>query len=324
MVWGAVAGGALQAGASIYGARKAGKAAEAAAAEAAALREEALAELRKVGIPDIEAQKIYLENPEMVWKFAPQLEQRYNDLQTAMTDIEVDPMLKDVQYQALEGIKERAEMGLTPEERAEIENLRRGTAQQEQARQSGIVRNLEERGLSDSGVGLAARLASSQQASQQSSEEADRLAAMQFQAKQGALAQLANMGTTLREQSFGEQSKVASSKDLLSQFNREQQSALQQRNVGAMNEAELKRQSLLQAQADQKSALANQQQEHNKGLLQQKYDNEMRKAQGIALALTGNAASVSNEGATKAANTAGMWSGIGTALGGVAGAFNKK
>ena len=312
MAWGAALAGA----GSIVGGYLASKAAKEAEAQRAAFTEKAIAELEKVGVPSVEAQKIALETPELVFNYAPQLEKDFPTLRSHFEQIEVDPRLKEAQSQALTGIQERAEMGLTPEEQAQLNSLRRQTGQQFKSQQEGILQQMEQRGLGGSGAELAAQLAGSQAGTQRAAEESDRLAAMQFQAKQAALAQLANVAGGIRGQEFGEQATQAGGMDAISQFNASQQSETQRRNIDSMNQAKLMQEQLKQQLEGQDVQTSNVQEQYNKGLLQQDYQNKLEKAKGLAAAYTGAGQAAAQAGANQASNIAQIGSGVGQLAGG--------
>jgi hypothetical protein len=317
MLQAALVGGSIAG--NIAGGIMGGKQAKQAAAQEAAFREKAFAELTKLKIPPIEAQKIILETPNLVFDYVPQLEVDFPEIKSAMTEIQSDPRLKDAQMTALAGIQERAMMGgLSPEEQAELNAMRRGTAQQAQSQQQSILQEMEAMGRGGSGSELMARLASTQAATQRAGEESDRLAAMSFQAKQAALGNLANVSGNIREQDFGEQAKVATAADEIARFNQQNRATTQQRNVGSMNQAQLQREGLKQDLESQRVAARQQEEVSNKGLIQQDYQNKLNLAQAKAAALTGQGQAAGQAGATQAANTTKMASGIGDSLLGAA------
>ena len=312
--------GAQMAG-SLYGSHKAKKSADAAREMESKFRERALAELMKLNIPEIEAQKIILETPQLVYDYVPQLEQEMQDLSSQMGDIEVDPRLREAQMAALGGLEERAEGGLTPEDAAQIASIRRQTGGQAQAQDASILQSMAQRGMSGSGAELASRLQSGQASAQRASEESDRLAAMNYQAKMAALSQMGNVAGNIRGQEFGEQERVASAADLIAKFNQQNRASMQQRNVGAQNVAG--RESAQQKQSHEyaRAGLRGQEETHNKGLIADKYQQELNLAKAKASALTGSAQAAREAGVTKAKGQYDMWSGIGKAAGGLIGAI---
>ena len=103
-----LAGGMVAAGAatSLIGGSAAKKQAEAALAQQKAFTEKAIAELQKVIPPGVDAQKIVLENPKLVFDYIPQLAQEFPEMKSKFDQIEVDPRLKAEQTKALQGLSE--------------------------------------------------------------------------------------------------------------------------------------------------------------------------------------------------------------------------
>lgn len=318
---------ALQAGGSIIGGKQAAKESAAARAQAADFTNKAIAALEKVGIPSVEAQKIALENPAMVFNYVPELEQEFPELKSQFEQVQADPRLKAEQAKALEGLSQRAEGGLTPDDIAQIENIKRNVAGQARAQDASIMQNMEQRGIGGSGAELMARLAASQQAAQQASLDSQQLASLDYQAKIDALMQLGNLAGSQREQAYQEEAQKATALDRMKELNQAARYDVQGRNVAAKNTASLGRQELAQQLENQRAATANQEQMYNKQLQQQRFENEMAKAGAASSAYTGAAQGALQAGQTAAANKAAMWQGIGQAgMGGAQlyGAMSKK
>lgn len=235
-------------------------------AEANALARRAVSELEKLGVPSIEAQKIALQLPEVVGQLdAEQLDA------SAFEDIIEDPALRENVLKAIQGTEELAETGFGVEDRARLDAMRRATQADEQARQSSILQSFAERGALGSGSELAARLSSAQGTADRASQDAVQLAAQGQSQRRAALGDLASMSSGLRAQDLSKAQNAASARDQFSQFN-----ALQRANVQQQNLAEQQR------MADTRTNLKNQQQQYNKGLIQQDYQNKLNKATGMA------------------------------------------
>ena len=274
-------------------------------------RAQAAAQFAGIDIPDVEAQRLELALPEFLGEYQPTLEELTELGPTAMEQISTDPRLAQAQMQALETLSEIGETGLTPGERAAMRSMQRQVAQQEKARQESILQEMARRGVAGGGQELAARLSSSQAAATRGAEQADRLA-MQAQARAlQALTGAGQLGGQIRQQEFGEQADVAQAMDAIARWNAANQQQVQSRNVAAQQQAGLRNLSERQRLAEQQAAMRNYQQEANKRLLQQQFENQMSLAGGRAGQYQGQAAA-----ADQAAARAGqMWSGIGTGVG---------
>jgi hypothetical protein len=318
MAMAAAIGGGLGALGSIYGARQAKKSAEAAMAQQADFTNKALAALEKVGIPAEEAMQITLETPELVFQYAPELEQQFPDIKSQLENIEIDPRLQEAQTTALSGLSERAEMGLTPEEKAELDNIRRNAMSVGSAQRESALQTMDRRGLGGSGMELISQLEAAQSAQDAAGQASQAEASEIFKAKQAALQNLGAMAGSQRSQQFGEQAKQASAADIISQFNRNQQAGTQQRNIGATNQAELMRQQGLQTQEDTRAAARNAEEKQRIDAKQQRFGNEMAQAGAAVSAYTGAGTAAAKSGATAAANQLAMGEGFGKIGSGIA------
>lgn len=126
---------------------------------------------------------------------------------------------------ALQGLQDRATMGLTPQDMADLNNIRNQSNQQFQANQNQISENMQRRGIGNSGMGLAQSLGAAQAQQQNASQQGDQLAAMSFNAKQNALNNLSNTTNQMLTSDFNRNVTKAASTDAVSQFNVNQQSA---------------------------------------------------------------------------------------------------
>ena len=252
-----LAAGVVGGGLGLMASSKAGKAARAAAAQAAAESgrqfdlsmeqvKEAEEYLKSLGVPEIEAQKIALEQAEL----GP----------SAMEDISTDPRLRSAQMDALAGLQERGESGLTTEEKVQQDQLMRSVGAGAQARDKAVLQDMEQRGMGGSGNELIARLQASQSAADRANVGQAQLAGQAQNRALQAISQAGQLGGQIRGQEYGEQANLASARDRIAQFN-------EQQRVGT----------------------ANQQEMHNKALIQQQYENELGKRQGVAAAKTSTA-----------------------------------
>lgn len=311
----------IQGLATLYGASQARKAQNAAMKQQAEFTNKAIAALEAVGVPSAEAQRITLETPELVFDYAPQLEQQFPEIKSEMANIEIDPRLQEAQATALSGIQQRAEMGLTPEEQAELAGITRKATEVGSAQRESALQTMARRGLGGSGMELASQLAASQQAQDLASQASQQEAAQIFAAKQNALANLANVAGQQRGQEFGEQAQQASAADIIAKFNQQQQAGTQSRNIASQNQAELMRQQGLQGQEEARVAARNAEEQQRVAANQQQYQNQMQKAGAAAGAYTGAGQQAAQAGANQAASAMQTAQGLGQIGSGIASAI---
>ncbi len=240
-----------------------------AAAASAAQIAQAVKDIEALEIPDIEKQELQMQlMSEAGFMDAEELGP------SGYEEISTDPRLRDAQMQALEQLRERGEVGLTEEEKAQREQLKRGIAADANAQQQSILQQMEERGALDSGAQLAAQLASQQGSYDRASQEALNMSAANEAARRDALERAASSAGQIRSQDYGEQAQAAQAKDMIKQFNAQNRQNVAGQNLG------IKQQDV---------GLKNQEQMYNKGLIQQDFNNKMAKQNMVTNARTGQA-----------------------------------
>lgn len=271
----------------------------------------AMAQFDHLNIPDIEKQKLALESPEVQGILQPFMQQAEQMAPTAMEQISTDPRLKQAQMNALDTLSRMGSEGLTAEDKAALNQARRQTAGDEQARQGSILQQMAQRGIGGSGQELAARLQSSQGAADRASQESDRTMAMAQRRMLEATTGAGSLGGNIRQQDYGEQSDLARARDVINQFNTQQRSNVGASNIAALNRAQegnlATKQRVYEAGVDTR----NREQMGNKALLQQQFENEMRLRGARSGALQGQA----QQHQSNAAQTQQQWANIGTGVG---------
>lgn len=317
----AASAGASAAGSIVGGIIASQQAKKAAAAQAAATQA-AITELQKVGIPSIEAQKIVLQNPAFVEQYVAQQAQAEQQGQSQFNNIQESPELRGNTLSAISKMNEQASAPLTATEKAEL-NAQRRTAESGLTSNMGrILQEQQARGMLSGDQELAAKMQAAQATMQQ---EAQGSQSMMGQAQQRALDSLlnsSNMSAQLRAADFGQASQKASAQDVINAFNTQNRQQTGLTNTSAQNAANLRNVEAKQSLENQRAINANLQETNNKGLLQQQYNNELGKAQAMAGAYTGQANMIGQQGAAQAANTMGMYQGIGQAAAGGAQAYS--
>lgn len=307
----AAIGGAAMIGSAYMGSQEAKKGRQAAERMAA----QGAAAFAGIDTPEVADQKIQLENAGIVGEYRPEVEQALNLSPTEMENISIDEAIKQQQIDSLAGLGEIAEGGLTEGDKAAARDIQREVNQNAEARRKAILQNMAQRGVLGSGMELAAQLDSAQNAADQQSRAGDVLS-QQAQARAlAALQQAGSMAGQVRGQEFGEQADVAKAKDAINQWNVANQQSINTRNVQAQNQAQAANLAALQAQEDQRAALANQQQMYNKQLLQQDYQNQLQRASGLAGQYQAQGQLANQAGQQQAQ----MIGGIGSAIGNMAG-----
>lgn len=278
--------------------------------------EAALAELAGLNIPGIDEQMLSLLSEQYVGDLNPISEQYAGGYESALGDISLDPQFLDNQLLSMEGLKEYAEGGLNEGDRAGLRISQREAQGANQAKQAQILQEMAQRGVGGSGMELAARLSANQNASQMQSEQNDRIAMMASDRAYDANSRLGDTASKLRAQSFGEQKDIGSAKDIAKQFTLNQQQSYFQRQAQAANQSALRNLDERQRLAGAEAATRNAEQQANKSLLQQRFQNQYNVATAKNAARTGTA-NLYNQ---QAGRTADAWAAGGRGVGsGIAG-----
>lgn len=278
---------------------------------AMAARQQALAQFAGINTPNMTDQQLALQQLQSVGQLDPRLEQLYQQQNTGLSNIQVDPRLAASQMAALEQVGQVANQGMTDADRASLELIRRRAASEGQAKQAQIMQEMQARGQGGSGAELIARLKGAQNQADMLSTQDMQQAQMMQQARLAALQQQAAISSGLRSQEYGEKSDVQRAQDVINQFNVANQQNVGGRNVATQNQAQAGNLQNQQRIADTNTGLANQQQMANKALIQQQFNNQM----GLAGAKAGQYQGLASDADKQAAQTAAMWGGIGQGVG---------
>lgn len=305
-----------QIGSSIIGGVMAGRQSKKAQAAFQAAQAQAIAALEAVGIPSIEAQQIVLQNPQFVGELVPELQQVIAQEQSAMEGIQVPTQYKEAQEKALDKLINMGETPFTLSEQIAMDKERRETQALVEQQNARNLLNAAQRGVAGSGLEFAMNQAASQQQQQALANASEAKIQQAQQRVLDSISQAGGLGTQLASQSFQQQSDVAKAKDIINQFNVQGGRNVQAANVAAQNAARQRNLETKQQLELARAQTANTQEQYNKGLIQQDYQNRLAKAQAIANARVGAAGTAYQGGLASAANTMGMYSGIGQALGG--------
>jgi hypothetical protein len=180
-------------------------------------------------IPEVELQKY--STPEALaylGNFTPE------ELQaTGLPAGVINQAMRNKQLQALGGVEELSQTGLSAIDRAALSEIQNEIAMQERGQRESILQNMAQRGLSGSGQELAAQLQSSQAASQLASQQGLQQAAQAQRARVDALSNLSNMATGIESTDFQRQAQKSQAQDVINQFN------IQNRNVAKLRDLDL-------------------------------------------------------------------------------------
>ncbi len=278
---------------------------------AAMLQQKGIDEWLKVNVPDPEQQKLALQQFIQQGTLSPAFEQAVKANPSEFEKITQDPSLKESRMRALSALQEQGYGGEQIQDTAARQQAIIDSGAANRGRSLAATGAMERRGQLGSGLELASRLDNAQ-------AEGDRLAKnsldIESQRRQRALQSVMGAGDLagdIQKQDFNQQSAEAQAKDAISKFNTQMLASTNQRNTDRMNAGQEYNLGNAQAIADKNVGVNNMQQQYNKELLQQKFQNDASKAAGMSGQYNNQAEGAINQGK----NAASMWGNIASGVG---------
>ncbi len=231
--------------------------------------------------------------------------------QSGLTNISLDPRLKQAQMDALQGLQDISSGGgLTDMDRSQLAEIQSQEAGQARGAREAILQGAEARGVGGSGLELLSQMQNQQDAATRQSARDTSVAGMAQQRALQALQGAGQLGGQIGQQQFGQQAEIAKAKDAINQFNTQNQNQFSLANQQAANQAQqfnLQK----QFQANQYNTdVQNKQALANSSAVNQAAQNQIAKTSGIAGANKDVAGTNIEEGK---ANTGIIGAGLGAA-----------
>lgn len=149
-----------------------------------------------------------------------------------------DPRAMQAENEALQRLSEiYSSGGLTAADQARLGQVTGAVNAQARGREQAILQNAQARGMGGSGAELAALLSSNQTSAQTGAQMAGDVSRLAEQRALDALSQYGQLGSHMRDQSFGEDFARRQTADAVARFNAEGERQRQARNVAAQNQA---------------------------------------------------------------------------------------
>lgn len=279
--------------------------------QAQQLQQQALQRILDVNTPDINSMKLALQQYQSAGQLDPSMESTVNAQDSLMNNVSTDPRLRAAQMASLNQLQQMGVSGMRPEDQAAIASVINKTNQQANANNQSVLQNMQQRGVGGSGNELAAKMLNNQAAANSASQQGLDVAGQASQRALQAIMNAGNLGTQMEGQQFGEASQKAQAQDIINKYNAMNQQQVSNTNTSTTNAAQAQNLANKQSLMNSNTGLSNQEQQYNKNLVQQDFQNQMTKA---------NAASGAQQTAAKQAQdqanaTGQMWSGVGSGVG---------
>lgn len=259
---------------------------------------------QEMQLPSIADQELQLQELVQQGILTPEQAQAQLVGRSEMDGITLDPKLKTAQMEALAGLQDISSSGgMTNMDRANLNRIKSEEDAAARGKREAILSNAQARGMGGSGLELMSQMKNQQESASRTAQRDLDVAGMAQQRALQALMQGGDMAGRIQGQDFSQQAQTAQANDAISKFNAQNKQQVGMANVAANNDAQARNLAAKQSVSDINSNLKNQQQMHNKGLLQSNFENDMRKRQAQAGLAAQNAA---NSG-QNSQNTANAW-----------------
>lgn len=264
-------------------------------------------------IPDINKQRLALALQQSAGTLTPQAEQAQQlGSHDAYQDVAVDPRLRQAQTNNLDLLSKIANSGgLTDQDRAQLNAVRRQTEADTNARVQQQLQQQQARGVGTADASLAARMLQEQQGANRQAVSSDNEMSMAFQRALQAAQGAGSLGSQMEQQQYQQQANLANALNSREGTNLNQRANSGARNVAAFNQAQQYNLNNNQAIANNNTGIQNQEQQYNKGLYQQQYNNQLSKLG----AQQGQAGATSNALNNSANQTRNQYVGAGEGIG---------
>lgn len=284
---------------------------------------EAMGMLAGMGVDPKLAQEIVYQKYKQEGLLTPELEQALAQETSKLAEAKADPESIKAQKQALQMFSQRAQVGMTPEERAQLAVVQQQAAQDAESKRQQILQSMQQRGQGGGGGELAAALGASQAAASTANQGAIQSSAAANQARLAALSQYGGLAGNIRGQSMSEETTRGTAADALQRFNIENQRDIQQRNIGSKNLAQQHNLTEQQRIADANIQMANRAKEQAREWARQDQEAKMGITRDVAKSKVGMADQANQEAKQRAEMWTGIGQGIGSGAAGI-GSYNKK
>jgi hypothetical protein len=224
-------------------------------------------------------------------------------------DIVTDSRYTDNEMEALRQLEEQSKEGLTARDRADMAKVEQDANRANRGRQGAIQQQMESRGLVGSGMEFALKQQAAQDAAEMEALSGLEKNAQMQDRKQNATMQLGNMSSQLQQRDFGQAAQKASAADDIARFNTQNSNTRQQYNTEGANSSN-----------QQNWNRGNQVADNNTNANYQYRKDSLGVNQDNATTSYNYANDMYNRKAAEKAAAAKKKSGMGAAIGGIAGA----
>lgn len=247
------------------------------------MRQMAIDAFNAIQTPELKDLQIQLAKYVAAGRLTPEQAEAELLKSNAFNDIATDPALAGAQKQALSALQQVGnEGGLTAIDKSRLQNITNEQNQVAKGRNEAIMQQAQQRGMGGSDVNTVNQLLSEQGAADRASQRGTDVAA---EAQARALQALIAGGQTagqIRGQEYGEQANRAQAENAIDLFNKQTLNQTNLYNVDTANRAQAANLANEQAISGANTGTTNAERQYNAQQHQQRFNDEMAKAQGVA------------------------------------------
>lgn len=209
--------------------------------------------------------------------------------------------------------------GSSPINQANLDNNINQTNQAMQAARSGITNDAQQRGVSGGGLEFISKLMNEQSSADTANRGAVQAGANNAQLALQALSQQGSLGGQIQGQSDSNANAQAQAAAQIAQYNSQLQSAANQYNTNAANQAQATNMAQAQSTGDLNTQNANLRTQYNAQIPQQMFQDNLQKANALTSAYGAKAGLESQQAGQQNAFTGNLLGTAGTVIGGMYG-----
>lgn len=288
--------------------------------------QQALAQYQNIQAPSIESEKVSgLPQESVQGTLTPEEIKAVDQDESAYNNISLDPSSRQAMMNALKGFQTVGdEGGLDANAKLGIQQVLDATNNQSRGEQGAIQQKAQEMGQGGGDFALTQRAIAAQGASNNAATQGLQQAAMAEANREAALAGMANIGSQINASDYSQAANKAAAQNTINATNQGYRNAANTGNVSNNMAGQQFNISNAQAVNAANTTAGQNNAYYNAGLPQQKFNNEIAKANGMA-GVNNNQANAANAAAANQAAMTGKLLGVagtigGAAIGGPAGA----
>lgn len=237
-----------------------------------------LALYNNIAVPDLKVDYQHLNQGTMIDPRLATAEQLGS--RDALQDINLDPRLKQAKMNSLDTLSKIAGAGFTPDELNAMQQQRSAREADTTAKMKQIQQSMDMRGVGNSDLNQAQQMMEAQSGANRGAADARDMQAQAFRRSLQAITDSGNLASNYENSDYSRQQNLANAQNSRELTNLNQRANTNNNNVNRFNEALATNVGRQNSVLDKNVAINNSMQDQNNNLAQNKFSNQITKAQG--------------------------------------------